>query len=218
MTITDVIGQFSAMMMVSQENLGKSLVLVGLLWIIHFFNRMLGMSLNNFGVYPRTLYGLPGILFMPFLHGNFNHLIFNSIPLFILTNFVLTEGFYVFLLISLLIQLFTGFAVWLIGRPAYHIGASGLAMGYYGFLLANAYYNKSIAAIVLGVLCLYYFGGLILNIFPKGQGESWEAHLFGFLSGTFVAWSFSFWLFIADVYCPLAICRKIVPSLTHPIF
>lgn len=215
--LSEIISEFSNVVAISQANLGKSLSLVALLWVIHIVNVMLGMGLNAFGIYPRTIKGIPGILLMPFLHGSFSHLLFNSIPLVILTNFILTEGFYVFLLISLLIQFFTGLAVWLLARPAYHIGASGLAMGYYGFLLAHAYYSKSMAALVLGVLCLYYFGSLIFHIFPRGRGESWESHLFGFLSGAFIAWSLPFWLFVVDVYCPLAICKEVMPSIAHPL-
>lgn len=142
-----------------------------------------GYRLNHLGIYPRKLSGLIGIFFSPFLHANFSHLLFNSIPLFVLMNFMLLNGIPSFIAITLIIVILSGLAVWLFGRPAIHIGASGLIMGYWSYSLVQAYEHSSIITIGVASICLYYFAGFILQIMPTRDRTSWESHLFGFLAG-----------------------------------
>jgi membrane associated rhomboid family serine protease len=175
-----------------QHNMLFSLKLIALLLVITIINKLLGYRLNFLGIHPRKLYGLPGILFAPFLHADFNHLFFNSVPLFVLSSLVLLNGYVFFLQVTAVITLISGLVIWLVGRKAIYIGASNLIMGYFGFLVANAYYQKSAVALILGVLCIYYFGGLFLAIFPKEKGVSWEGHLIGFLSGILFAYFYPF--------------------------
>lgn len=190
--MNDVINQFVSTVSLLQKNLPFVLILMGCLYAIHFINWMLGYRLNYLGIYPRRLFGLPGILFSPFLHGDFNHLFFNSIPLFVLLSFVLLNGMTTFICVSLFIIILSGIAVWLFARPAFHIGASGLIMGYWSYLLFTSYTHITPVSIALAVICLYYFGGLLFSLFPLKAKTSWEAHVFGFLAG------------IAAVYlCPL---------------
>jgi membrane associated rhomboid family serine protease len=154
-----------------------------ILFIVHIINMLLGYRLNVLGIYPRHLFGLIGIPCSPFLHGSFNHLFFNAIALFVLANFVLLQGITNFFHITLLIGGLSGLALWLFGRPAIHIGASGLITGYWGYLLVNAYQHPSIITVILAIVCVYYFGGIFFSIFPGKQGMSWEGHLFGLLAG-----------------------------------
>jgi membrane associated rhomboid family serine protease len=167
----------------SKENLLFALFWVGIVWLVYFCNKILNQRLNHFGIYPRNLRGLPGIAFSPFLHGNFKHLFFNSIPLFILMELVLLYGRQNFYLISLWIIACSGLLVWLFGRKAIHIGASSLIMGYWGFILVNAYYHHNVIAIFSAILCLFYFWGLFINLFPVDIKSSWEGHVFGFIAG-----------------------------------
>jgi membrane associated rhomboid family serine protease len=157
------------------------------LWLLNIINWLVGSRLNYFGIYPRSLRGLPGIILSPLLHGNFNHLFFNSIPLFVLGNLVLLNGQANFYCVSVMIIILSGFGVWLFGRLAIHIGASSIIMGYFGYLLTEAYYHNSVIAIILGFICLYYFGGLILMLLPGKKGVSWEGHVFGFIAGIIAA-------------------------------
>jgi len=158
------------------------------IWIVHFCNVLLGYRLNLLGIYPRTWHGLLGIIFSPFLHGNFNHLFFNSIPLLLLANFVSLNGWPDFYRVSLSIILLSGSAVWLIGRPALHIGASSLIMGYWGYLLMNVVNQGTVTAILLALVSLYYFSGLALNLVSFKKGVSWEGHIFGFFAGLATAY------------------------------
>ena len=172
-----------------QVNMLFALKLVGILWLIHIINCMMQYRLNVLGIRSRTLSGLPGIIFAPLLHGDFNHLFFNTIPLFVLSDLILPEGKIMFYYVSGTITLLSGFLIWLFGRRGIHIGASSLIMGYFGYLLAKAYFNLTATTIVLAGFCLYYFGGLFLSLFPGAKKNvSWEGHVFGFLSGIFTSY------------------------------
>ena len=158
------------------------------IWALHCCNFLLGYRLNVLGIYPRSWHGLIGIVFSPFLHGNFGHLFLNTIPLLLLADFVSLDGWPIFYQVSLSIILLSGFAVWLLGRRAIHIGASSLIMGYWGYLLMNVAHQGTLAAVLLALLSLYYFSGLMLNLVSFKKGTSWEGHIFGFLAGLLTAY------------------------------
>jgi len=177
---------------ISQLNFDLSLIqanipLAGLmilgLWIINIVNSLLGYRLNILGIYPRHIFGLIGIPCAPFLHGSFSHLFFNSIPLIVLLDFMLINGTQKFIYVTATIVLLSGTAVWLVGRRALHVGASSVIMGYWGYLLVDAYRHPSILTIILAIVCVYYFGSLLLSLFPREERVSWEGHVFGFLAG-----------------------------------
>lgn len=159
------------------------LIFVGIMWAIHIVNALLGYRLNLLGVHPREIIGIPGIICSSFLHGDFNHLFFNSIPLFVLANFVMLDGVYVFYFVTASIILMSGIGTWLFGRRAIHVGASSLIVGYWSYLMVNAILGKTALAIVIGAVSFYYFGALLFSIFPSDLRTSWEGHLFGFLAG-----------------------------------
>jgi len=175
-TLQDLVAQM-------MHNLPFMLMLVAGLWALNIINYLLKYRLNIFGIYPRHVFGLIGIPVSPFLHGDFNHLMFNTLPLFALANFILLQGRTVFYYVSAIIILVSGILVWLFGRRGLHIGASGLIMGYFGYLLINAYFQGTWLAIMLAIVCIYYFGGLIIHLFPTKERVSWEGHVFGFAAG-----------------------------------
>lgn len=171
-------------------NLHFLLVILVVLWSIQLLNASSGYRLNHLGIYPRRLECLPGIFTAPFLHGSYSHLFLNSIPLIILAALVLVNGKSVFFNATLLIMSVSGFATWMMGRPGFHVGSSSLVLGYWGFLLFNAYMTRSPTALFLAFLCLYYFAGLALSLFPQEEGISWEGHLSGFLAGVLASYWF----------------------------
>src|SRR6266478_6081306 len=113
---------------------------VALLWGIECVNALLDYRLNRWGLLPRTLTGLVGIPLSPFLHGSFAHLILNTVPLVTLGGVVAFYGVRLFLTVSLWITLLSGAALWLFGRSAYHVGASSVLFGYFGYLVARGWY------------------------------------------------------------------------------
>ena len=123
-----------------------------LLWLIEIADQLIfGGALDSFGVRPRTLTGLWGILWAPFLHGSFQHLIANSGPLLVLGSIVMiSRRLRDFFLVSFIVVLVGGLGAWLIGpRFSVHLGASGLIFGYFGFLVLAAYFERSCRAIAI---------------------------------------------------------------------
>ena len=175
--------QLNAIVTACLNNAAFVLILIASLWVIQFLNAATGYYFNRFGLIPRNTRGLLGIPLCPLLHGNFEHLFVNSIVLFVLLSLMLLYGMHTFIVATLIIVLGGGFLVWLFARRAIHIGASGLVMGYWGFLLVSAYRQGTMFAIIIGVLCLVYFSSLFMNLFPTDRRTSWEAHLFGFIAG-----------------------------------
>ncbi len=171
----------------TEENKEALLFILAVPWTVYFLNIILQGRLLQLGIIPRSIYGLPGILFAPFLHANFNHIFFNSIPLIVLSNFILINGLNYFLWTSVLIGLLSGFLIWCFGKPGLHIGASALITGYWGLLVSEILQQGTLTAIVLGVISIYYFAGIFLGIFPGKKGVSWEGHLFGLVAGMVVS-------------------------------
>lgn len=165
------------------QNNGFILAIILLtLWLV-FFITVLDRKLLQLGIIPRRIRGLPGILIAPLLHADFNHIFFNSIPLVVLSNFILINGVTYYLIVTALITILSGIAVWCFAKPGIHVGASGLITGYWGLLVSNIYQTGGVTAFILGLISLYYFAGIFLGIFPRKKGVSWEAHLFGLLAG-----------------------------------
>ena len=163
---------------------------VALIWLLEIIDRLiLGSAMNSLGVQPRTLVGLRGVLFMPFLHGGFGHVLANTIPFLVLGWLVMLNGLSDFLVISAIIIVVSGLGAWLFGAAnSLHIGASGLVFGFFGFLVTRAYFDRSLTSILLAMLVIVFYGGLMLGILPLSLGVSWQAHLFGFAGGVLAAY------------------------------
>jgi membrane associated rhomboid family serine protease len=158
------------------------LLIVVILYTVFIVTRVFPFILA-LGIWPRKPYGLPGIFFAPFLHVNFNHLFFNTVPLVILSNFLLINGLHYFLMVTLSITLISGLCIWCFAKPGIHLGSSAVVTGYWGLLVTNIYLQGTLMAVMLGIVCFYYFAGIFLGVFPGKKGVSWEGHLFGLLAG-----------------------------------
>lgn len=158
-----------------------------ILWGMFGLNQILGGTLNILGVIPRKWFGLPGIVLYPLIHASFNHIFFNTIPLLVLSAFILVHGLPYFLGVTLAITVLSGVLLWLFAKPGVHVGASGVITGYWGLLVVDIYQEGSATAIILGLVSLYYFAGIFFGIFPTKRGVSWEAHFFGLLAGIGIA-------------------------------
>jgi membrane associated rhomboid family serine protease len=167
---------------------GILLGFVALTWAIEIVD-LLPFNLDALGIRPRTTGGLAGILFAPFLHGDFTHLSANT-GSFLALGAILMLGYGVrrFLTVSVFTALFAGVGTWLVGASgSTHIGASGMIFGYFGFLLAYGFFRRSWGAIALSAGIAFVYGGLIFGVLPNQPGISWEGHLFGFLGGAVLA-------------------------------
>ena len=164
------------------------LLLVATCWVVFFVNVFLFQGqLNHFGIIPRQVYGLPGILCSPFLHASFQHLAANTLPLLVLGAILCSRRPGEFLAVTLAGIPLTGGLIWLLARNANHIGASSLVFCYFGYLTALAWFHRTFFTVVVAVLCFFAYGGMLVGIVPNAGPISWEGHLAGLLTGIFLA-------------------------------
>lgn len=161
------------------------------LWVVFWWGIRFQIDIESFGIYPRTLTGIRGVLFSPFIHGNLEHLYNNSIPLLILIAAL--RFFYRELTFQVLGYglLFTGLITWVIGRESYHIGASGLVYVLVSFIFFKGIRTKYYRLVALSLMVIMVYGSLVWYIFPNvKEGISWEGHLAGLITGFAFAVSF----------------------------
>jgi membrane associated rhomboid family serine protease len=161
---------------------------VAVLWAIQVVNWITGYGLNPaFGLIPRYLGGLDGIITTPLLHGSFGHLMANTPPLLVMGGLLVATTTRALLQVNAVVIGLGGGLVWVFGSSAIHIGASGLAFGWFGFLVVRGLVDRSLitlgAALVVGVL----YGSILWGVLPGQPGVSWEAHLFGAIAGAAAA-------------------------------
>jgi membrane associated rhomboid family serine protease len=166
-------------------------ILVLILWFIKGMDLLFNLDLNNFGLYPLQIKGLPGILTSPFLHADLAHLFANSLPLLILGSFLFYFYKDIAWMILFLVYLITGIWVWVYARgSSAHIGASGVIYGLASFLFFSGMIRRETGLLVITMLVAFLYGGLIWGVFPQlfpNQPISWESHLMGLLSGLVLA-------------------------------
>lgn len=190
--LTDISRNYLDLFNAAETQLPFMAYLLFIVWGINICDWLMRSPLRIFGIYPRSLWGLIGIFTSPFIHANFTHLFFNTIPFFVLGMFILALGKSLFIGVTVVLAIMQGLLVWLFGRKYLHIGASGVISGYFGFILGLAYLYPTIISLILAFVALYYFGSIIAGILPTSELISWEAHLFGLISGlvlVFVLWS-----------------------------
>ncbi len=160
---------------------------VALLWIVEIVEQVGGFNFVKLGVYPHHLKGLPGILFSPFIHSDFGHLISNSVPFFILSAMLVY--FYRRISYRIFIQLYilAGICVWIAGREAWHIGASGVVYALAAFHFVSGIIRNDVRLLTVSVVVVFLYGGLIWGMMPINPEISWEGHLWGAVSGVVLA-------------------------------
>jgi len=161
-----------------------------ILWIIHLISFIFQIDLTRMGILPRNLAGLLGIITSPMAHGDFSHLISNTIPLVILGWII----FFFYPKVSYLafgfIYFFTGLLVWIFARQVYHIGASGVVYGFVSFLFFSGIFRRDNKSIALALIITFLYGGLVWGMIPGLKGISWESHFLGAVTGLAAAYIF----------------------------
>ena len=155
-----------------------------LVWAVSLYGLLVDENLiYALAVVPRRFDGLSGILGAPLVHGSFAHLAANTLPLLILGGMVVMRGVAYYVTATLAIVVLGGLGLWVFGRSAAHVGASGLIFGYFGLLVGRGFYERSVASVAVAILVAVVYGGMLAGILPRDTGVSWEAHLFGLLAG-----------------------------------
>ncbi len=196
---------------------------VPVLFLIELLDRVTGNHLDQAGgIRPHHLDGLDGIVFAPFLHASFSHVLANSIPLILLGTFVLASGTTRFLLTTAFIALVSGLGVWFTGDGnSVVVGASGVIFGYLGVLLMRGIVERSWWHIAVGLLIGLLYGWQLVGALPGDERVSWQAHLFGFVGGLVAAIIFrrrrpdafaGFYRRVAFTVCGKSTSRSWVPG------
>ncbi|WP_367997824.1 rhomboid family intramembrane serine protease [Tenacibaculum soleae] len=167
----------------SNSVLAIPFVYVFSIWFVYWIEIKFGFNFNKFGVFPRTLLGLKGIFFSPFIHSDTNHLFNNSIPLFVLSASV----FYFYKDVAIKIftygLILTGILTWLIARKSFHIGASGIVYLLFSFVFFSGIIRKHYRLVALSFIIIFLYGSMIWYVLPIKEGVSWEGHLSGLIIG-----------------------------------
>lgn len=161
-----------------------------LLWVVHLISELTNSNFSNLGLLPREWTGLLGIITGPLIHGNFSHLISNTVPLIILGWIVFYFYPKVAYILFIFVYIVTGLLVWIFARQVYHIGASGLVYGFVSFLFFSGLFRRDNKSISLALIIIFLYGGLVWGVLPGAKGISWESHLLGGITGLLAAFLF----------------------------
>jgi membrane associated rhomboid family serine protease len=171
---------------------GLPFFFVLVLWFVYWLEIRFGFDFDRNGIFPRTLSGLQGVFFSPFIHSDLKHLYNNSLALLVLLaalQFFYSKQSYAVIGYGIL---FSGILTWLIGRPSYHIGASGLVYVLVSFIFFKGIWTRYYRLVALSLAVIMLYGGLVWYAFPKVDDTiSWEGHLAGLITGIFLSFIYA---------------------------
>lgn len=166
------------------------LVFIFLIWFVYWIEIKFSMNFTKFGILPRNLNGLKGVIFSPFIHSDTNHLFNNSIPLVVLLSSLIYFYKDVYLKILVYGGILTGILTWVIAREAYHIGASGIVYLLFSFVFFSGLIKKQYQLVAVSLIVIFLYGSMVWYMLPIKEGISWEGHLSGFITGLIFAFTF----------------------------
>jgi membrane associated rhomboid family serine protease len=172
-----------------QQEIKGVVAFVAAIWAVFLLEYVLPFDLTSFGLVPRTLTGLVGIPAMPFLHANLQHILSNTVPIFILLILLAGSRANSWAVVVAVVLL-SGVLLWLFGRSATHIGASSLVFGLIAFLIVSGFLERRFVPLVISVAVIFFYGGsLLLGVVPRLRSHiSWDGHLFGAVAGGIIAY------------------------------
>jgi membrane associated rhomboid family serine protease len=162
--------------------------MVAVMWVVEIVDLLPHTPFDEWGIRPRSVRGLTGIVASPFLHDGFGHLIGNTIPFLVLGCVIAASGVRRFVQVTVIVAAIAGVGTWLVGPThTVHIGASGLVFGYLTYLVTRGFFERHIGQIVVGLIVLVFYGSLLWGLLPR-PGISWQGHAFGAIGGVVAAW------------------------------
>ncbi|MCZ8355844.1 MAG: rhomboid family intramembrane serine protease [Cyclobacteriaceae bacterium] len=164
--------------------------LVFLMWLIFLFEISYGLNANFLGILPRSLFGFVGVLFAPLIHGDFLHLLSNTVPLLFLGTMLFYFYGKIGQTVFLRAYFWTNLCVWIFARPTYHIGASGIVYGLAFFLIFFGIFRRDFLSLLVSLVTILLYGSVFYGILPTDPSISWESHFSGAIVGIFTAVNF----------------------------
>ena len=178
------IGQVSPLFM---QRFVTLFLLVLAMWTVFAVDSVFRLGLTNYGVRPREWEGLVGVAVWPFLHGNYGHIASNTVSLLLFGGIISARNRKTFWRLCVYSTLVAGFGLWIVGRPASHIGASGLVFACFGYIVTRGFFDRRPLSILLAVGVILLFGGIIWGLLPTNPQVSWEGHFLGVAAGSIFA-------------------------------
>ena len=167
----------------------KALIFTAIVWFVFLIDGILPfIYLKSYGIHPRHIDSLYGILTTVFLHGDLSHIISNTLPLVLAITALFGNYPRTAKKVFILSIILTGLLVWSFARSANHIGASGLLYALLSYIFISGFIKKDIQSIGISIVIGFLYGSLIFGIIPDKEYISWESHLFGMFTGVFLAW------------------------------
>jgi membrane associated rhomboid family serine protease len=161
---------------------------VAVMWVLEVVDVALDHRLDQYGIAPREVDGLDGVVAAPFLHVGFGHLLGNTVPFVVMGVVIALEGPWRLIGVTAIVALVSGFGTWLVATEGtIHIGASGIVFGYATYLIARGIFNRRPSEIAVGAAVAVVWGGALLGGLEPKRGISWEGHLFGAIGGVVAA-------------------------------
>lgn len=167
-----------------------SLIFIAFIWTIFIIDFILPIKINSYGIHPRQWDSLFGILSSVFLHGDLSHIMSNTLPLLLALTALFGNYPSIAKKVFFYSLILTGILVWCLARQANHIGASGLINALLAFIFLSGFFRRDVQSIGISLAIAFLYGSLLFGIIPDKEGISWESHLFGFISGFYLAWQF----------------------------
>jgi membrane associated rhomboid family serine protease len=163
--------------------------MAALMWLVEIVDSIDHHRLDSWGIEPRDVEGLRGVVAAPFLHASFDHLIGNTVPFVILGLAIALSGLGRVAVVTGLVMLIGGLGTWIFApENTIHIGASGVVFGYASYLISRGIFDKSLLEMAMGALVVVVWGGALLTSLVPHEGISWQGHLFGAIGGVVAAW------------------------------
>lgn len=166
------------------SSVGIPLRMVFIMWCLFVIQESFGISFAAFGILPRDPFGLVGVVTAPWIHANLIHILSNTFPLLFLGTTLFIFYSRIATTVFFHCYIYTGLLVWLLARPTYHIGASGVVYGLAFFLIFFGLFKRDFKSLFISIVILIFYGGLFYGVLPTKTGISWESHLLGGFAGT----------------------------------
>lgn len=170
-----------------KQNVGALAGFIAAIWLVSIAGFVVSDVRLWLALVPRSPGHLSGILTMPFVHLDWLHIAANTGPLAVFAALIVIRGRRYFLLALLGSVLISGVLLWLFGRSAAHIGASGVVFAFFSLLVANAYFTRSIGNALIAIVVVTFYGGIVWGVLPSDSGVSWDGHLAGLVAGVLTA-------------------------------
>ena len=171
-----------------REGIQTVLGLAAIMWLVEIVDAVLGQRLDEYGIEPRDVDGLSGVIAAPFLHAGFGHLAANTVPFLVMGVVIALGGALRVVGVTVIVGLVSGIGTWLTGpENSLHVGASGIVFGYATYLLARGFFSRRVLEIAVGLVIGVLWGGALLAGLEPREGISWQGHLFGAIGGLVAA-------------------------------